>query len=104
VKALDGLLEVVAPNEAHDVEEPAVRIVPQAVDGHNSRMFQPAGDCRLQLEACPAGWIMGVPILDLLEGNLATQFIIRRYRDLSDNAFAYPRWQRQTRERFGDRA
>ena len=37
VKAADGVLEVVAPDEAHGVERPAIGVLAQAVDRHDAR-------------------------------------------------------------------
>ena len=51
VKALDGVLEAVAFDEAHGVEGPAVGVLAQAVDGNDAGMLQAAGDLGLQEEA-----------------------------------------------------
>ena len=51
VKAVDGLLQAVASDEAHGVEGASVGVGAQAVDRHDARMLQAAGDLRLAEEA-----------------------------------------------------
>ena len=49
-------------------------------------MFQPAGDLRLQNKAGPAVRIVGVLVLDLLEGDFAVQFLVVGHEDLAEPA------------------
>src|SRR5262249_33107303 len=85
MESLDGLLEVVALDEAHGVEGPAVRIRAQAIDRHDAGVLQPAGDLRLQHKAAPAVLAVGVLGADLLEGDLAVQL-----RTVGGEALARP--------------
>src|SRR5690242_14151515 len=50
MEPLDRRLERVAPYQAHGVEGPAIPVGPQAVDRDDTRVFQAAGDLRLELE------------------------------------------------------
>jgi hypothetical protein len=86
VEAVDGLLEAVAPDEAHGVVGPAVRVGPQAVDGHNAGVLQPAGHLRLQQEARAAIAFVGVAALDLLEGHLPVQLLVMGHEHLAQPA------------------
>jgi hypothetical protein len=83
VEALDGLLEAVALDEAHGVKGPAVGIGAQTVNRYDARMLQPTDDLRLPEEAGPTGWIVGVAILDLLQGDFTVQFFIAGDGDLT---------------------
>jgi len=71
-------------DEAHRVVGAALFVVPQAVDGHDSWMFEPAGYLGFQQEARPTIRIIGAFRLDLLEGDLALQLGVERNRDDSN--------------------
>ena len=71
VKALDGLLEAFPPNEPHRVERAAVGVGAQAVDRHDARMLQPAGDLGFQQEPLAACRVVGMVVEDLFERDLA---------------------------------
>ena len=81
VEAVDGLLEVVAADEPHGVEGPAVAVGPQPVDRDDARVLQPAGDLGLQQEPLAAGRVVGVRVEDLLEGHLAVQLGVQGDED-----------------------
>src|SRR5262249_51141754 len=83
VEGGDGVLEAIALDKAHGVEGSAVGVAAQAVDGHDARMLQLAGDLRLQKEARPALRLGGVPRLDLLQGDLAMEFLVTGYENLA---------------------
>jgi hypothetical protein len=72
MEAADGILKAVAPDEPHGVVGPAVRIGAQTVDWDDARMLQSARDLGLQQEAGPAIGVVGVPVLNLFEGDLPT--------------------------------
>jgi hypothetical protein len=86
VEASDGVLEALAPDEAHRVERPAVGIVAQAVDGHDAGVFEVAGDQRLAQEAAAELGVVGVPRLDLLQGDLAVELGVHRDMHLAEPA------------------
>ena len=107
VEPLDRLLEAVAADEPHGVERPAVGVVAQAVDRHDPRVLQPAGDLGLQQEPRAALGVVGVPVLDLLQRHLAVQLLVARDVDLAQPApgvrpedaepLARGRWARRSR-------
>ena len=76
---LDRVLEAVAADEAHGVEGAAVAVGAQAVDRHDPRMLQPAGDLGFEYEALSAGRVVGVAVEDLLQGHLAVQLGVQRH-------------------------
>jgi hypothetical protein len=80
-EAVDRLPEAIALDEAHGVIRPAVGVVAQAVDRHDARVLQPAGDLGLQQEAGAAGRVVGLLVADLLEGDLAVQFLVEGHED-----------------------
>ena len=87
MKAVDRLLQAVAADEPHGVVGPAVGILAQAVDRHDARVLQAAGDLGLQQEAGPAVGVVGMPGLDLLQRHLAVEFLVAGHGDLSQPAF-----------------
>src|SRR5213076_2888422 len=76
MKTPDRLLETIALDEAHGVEWAAIGILAKAIDRHDTGMFQPAGDLRLQHKTRSATRIFGKALLNLLEGYLSVQFFI----------------------------
>src|SRR5438876_377107 len=62
----DRLLEAGPAHEPHRIERPAVVVDPQAVDGDDPGMLEPAGDLRLQQEPRTAVGVIGALGLDLL--------------------------------------
>ncbi len=80
---VDRLLERSAPDEPHRVVGAAVGILAQAVDRHNPRMLEPAGNLGLDQEAGATLGAVGVPELDLLESHLATELLIQSNEDLA---------------------
>ena len=87
VEAGHRLLQAVAADETHGVVGPAVRILAQAVDRHDARVLQAAGDLGLQEEAGAAVGIVGMPFLDLLECHFAPQFLVAGHGDLPQPSF-----------------
>jgi hypothetical protein len=84
VKALDCFLEGLALDEAHGVVGPSVGIPAQAVDGHDSRMLQPACHLRFEQKAHHAVVAAAVLFLNLLERDLAVQFLVERDEHLAE--------------------
>ena len=81
VEGVNGLLEAVPPDEPHGVVRTAIRVSAQAVDRDDPRVLQPAGNLRLQHEASAAGRVVGVPVKDLLERDLAIQLLVERHEN-----------------------
>src|SRR5262249_746206 len=73
VEFLNRFLEVVAPDETHGVERPAILMLAQAVDGHDPGMLQPTGDLRLEHDPATPLLILAQLPADFLEGALAVQ-------------------------------
>ncbi len=86
VEAVDGLLEAVAADESHRVERPAVGMTPQAVDRHDARMLEAAGDLRLEQKPDAAGRIVREPPPDLLERHLTIELPVLGHRHLAEPA------------------
>ena len=82
VVRLDGLLEAVALDEPHGVERPAVVVGAQAVDRHDPGVLQPAVDLRLQDEPAAEVGLGDLVGPDLLEGDLAAEFLVAGDVDL----------------------
>ena len=81
MKRGDGFFEAVAPDKPHRVKRPAVRIAAQAVDRHDSRVLEAAGDLGLDQKAPAARGVVGMPVEDLLERDLAVQLGVERDED-----------------------
>jgi hypothetical protein len=79
VEVLDGHFEAVALDEPHRVIGTAAGIGAQPVNRDNSGVLQPAGDLGFHEEPLPAGRVVGVLVEDLLESDLAVQFLIQRH-------------------------
>src|SRR5262249_3546269 len=86
VEALDGFMQALSANEAHGVVGPAIVVHTQAVDGDNARMLQLSRDLPLAHKPRPAVRIVDTALLDLLEGDLALQPPVQRYRHFSQPA------------------
>ena len=86
VEAVDGLGQGVAPDEPHGVERAAGRVVAQAVDRDDPGVLELAGDLGLEDEPGPTAAVVGVAVLDLLEGDLAVKFVVQRHRDDAEPA------------------
>src|SRR5262249_6382284 len=76
MELIDGLLETLAADEPHRVIGPAVAMGPQAVDRHNPRVLESAGNLSLQQEPLAAGGVVGVVVEDLLQRHLAMQILV----------------------------
>ena len=76
VEAVDRLLEAISFDEPHGIERAAVGVSSQAVDRHDARMLQPAGDFRFEHEPLAAGRVVGVLLQDLLERHFAMELLI----------------------------
>ena len=63
-------------------------------------MLQPAGDLGLEQEPRPADGVVGVLVLDLLEGDLAVQLVVVGDEDLPRPPLA---WGRRMRNRWPSR-
>ena len=85
---LDGFLEAVPLDEPHGVEGAAIVIAAQAVDRHDPGVLQPAVDLRLRDEAGAELGLVGLVGPDLLEGNLAAEFLVAGAVDASQPALA----------------
>ena len=86
MEAGDRLPERLAAHQPHGVIRPALAIAAQTVNRDDARMLQPAGDLRLAHEASPAVRVVGMPVLDLLEGHLAMQLLVPSHEDLAQPA------------------
>ena len=86
VKMVDRFLERVAADEPHGIVGAAVGVGAQAVDRHDARMFEPAGDLGLLKEPLPADRVISVGVEDLLERNLAVQLAVDRHENSSEPA------------------
>ena len=80
----DRLVQAFPPHEPHGVKRPALLVDAQAVDRHDPRMLEPAGDLGLEQEPRAAVGVVGAFGLDLLQGHLALQLGVERDRDLAD--------------------
>ena len=87
VIAIHRLFEAVAADEAHGVVGPAVAILAQAIDRYDPRMLQPAGDLGLQNEPGPAVGVVGMLVLDLLQGHVPLKLLVAGHGDLAQAAF-----------------
>ena len=77
----DRLLEAVPLDEPHRVVRPAAVVGAQAVDGHDARVLEAAGDLGLDEEPLAADRVVGVMVEDLLERHLAVQLAIEGHED-----------------------
>src|SRR6185312_4434787 len=59
-------------------------VVAQAVDGDHAGMLELAGDLGLQDEPGPPAAVVGVSVLDLLEGDLAVELVVEGHRDRAE--------------------
>ena len=84
MKLQPRLLEALAANKPHGIERPAVGIASETVDRDDPRVLQPAGDLRLGEEPRPALQVVGMPVLNLFECDLAVQFGVARDEDVSE--------------------
>ena len=80
------LLERVAADEPHGVIGAAIAVGAQAVDGHDPRVLQSAGDLGLDQEPLAAGGVVGMVVEDLLERHLAMQLGIQGDEDRAQPA------------------
>jgi hypothetical protein len=71
VEAIGDLLQALPFDKPHCVEWPAFDIQAQAVDRHDTRVLQPAGDFGLEQEPRAAGRVVRVLLEDLLQRHLA---------------------------------
>src|SRR5262245_8031807 len=85
MELFNDLLERLAADESHRIVGPPVGIRPQAIDWHNARMFESAGDLRFPDEPLAAHRIVGDVRLDLLERHFAGQFAILCDEDLAES-------------------
>ena len=83
VEGGDGVLEAIATDEPHGVIGTAAAIAAEAVDRHDSRMLEPAGDLGFENEPGAAGGIVGVMVEDLLEGDLTVELGVECDEDRS---------------------
>src|SRR5262245_30270215 len=86
MKPRAGIVEAIPFDEAHGVEWPAVGVATEAVDRHDAGMLQAASDLGFEQETHARFGIVGVPGLDLLERDLAFQFLIERDGYLTQSA------------------
>ena len=86
VEMLDGLLEGVALDEPHGVIGAPAAVGAQAIDRHDARVLQPAGDLGLGDEPLAADGIVGVLLEDLLQRHLAVQLGIQGHEHLAQPA------------------
>src|SRR5262249_46067094 len=87
VEPADRILEAIPPDEPHRVERPAIGRVSQAVDRDDPGMLQAPGHLGLELESGAVLWVVGISVLDLLEGHVAIQLRIERAEGLPQSTF-----------------
>ncbi len=75
-----------AADEPHGVVGPAVGVSAKPVDRHDPRMLEVAGDLRFQHKAFPALVVACKLALDLLESDLAVQFLVLGHEHLAQAA------------------
>src|SRR5262249_51190537 len=78
MKSLDGIPQRLTLDETHRVTRLASLISHQAVDRHDARMLQLAGNLGFEQEAAASRRVAGVVVLDAFQGNLAVQFRVER--------------------------
>jgi len=83
MEAVDLLFQRLAADEPHRVTGVALVVLPQAVDGHDPRVFEPPGDLGLHEEPAPALGIACPPLLEELQGHLAVQVLAERHENLA---------------------
>ncbi len=83
----DRLLEAIPLDEPHRVERPAAGVVAQSIHGDDARVLELAGDLRLVDEPRAAVEVVGVAILDLLEGHRTVELLVQRHGDLAQPSF-----------------
>ncbi len=83
---VDRLLEAVPSDEPHGIIRPAVGVVPEAVDGDDPGMLQTSRHLGFEQEAGAAPGVVGVMLLDLLQRDLAPEFLVEGEVDLADRA------------------
>ena len=81
VKPLDHLLERVAADEPHGVIRAATGVGAQAIDRHDPRVFQAAGDLGLHHKSRSTDRVIRMMIEDLLDGHFAVELGIDRNED-----------------------
>jgi hypothetical protein len=86
MEPIDGDFQTVAADETHRVIGTAVRVVAEAVDRHDPRMFQPAGDLRFPEKSGSIVRIAGPARLHLLQGDLSIDFLVMSQVDDSQTA------------------
>src|SRR5262249_40182265 len=79
MKPRDHLLEALPAHEPHCIERPAIRMMAQAVDRHDSGMLQATGDLCFKQKPRTGLTFAGVPLLDFLESHLAVQLFVERH-------------------------
>src|SRR5438874_2679955 len=83
VKLANGLLQAVAADKTHGVVGPAIGIFSEAIDGHDSGMFEAAGNLRFEHEARAAVGVVVAVEFNLLESYLAIQLEVFGDEDLA---------------------
>ena len=76
VIAFDGVGQRVTVDKAHSVVRFAVRIAAETVNGHDTGMFELAGDLGFEQEARPRIEIGGGEVLHTFESDVAAQFLV----------------------------
>ena len=78
MKRVNRFFQILATNKPHRIIGAPVAIRPQAVDRHDSWMFQPSRDLRLDHEPLTALFVIRVLVVNLLDRDFAVQFGIKR--------------------------
>src|SRR5262249_6663602 len=86
MEAINRLLEAVSADEPHRVVGPAVTVCAEPVDGADAGVLEPAGDLGLDQEPLAADRVVGVPVVDLLEGRLAVKLGVERNKHSAQSA------------------
>ena len=86
MEGVDGLLERVPLDEPHRVIGAPAAVGAQAVDRHDTRVLQSAGDLGLGDEPLAADRVVGVLLENLLERHLTVQLGIQGHEHLAQTA------------------
>ncbi len=71
----DGLLQAIASDEAHRVKRPAVGVGADTIDRDDARVLETAGDLGFDEKPAAARGVVGKPVVDLLERDLAVESV-----------------------------
>jgi predicted RecB family nuclease len=86
MKRPDGFLERLPANKPHGVVGPSVRVMPEVINRHDTRMLKSPRDFRFLHEAAAADGIVRMMLLNLLDGHFAVERLVQCDKDLAQPA------------------